>query len=65
MKFKDWLEANNKTIEDVAYKIKASRAAVFYWQQGKFKPSKPFMEKLFKLTKGQVTKEDFNGLHNA
>lgn len=59
MKFSDWLDETGKSIEDVAYKIKASRAAVFYWQQGKFKPSRVYMERLEKLTKGLVTLKDF------
>ena len=59
MKFADWLEEAKMTIEDVAYKLRACRATVFKWQQGKFKPSKVYQEKLFKLTKGKVTKEDF------
>lgn len=59
MKFEAWLIETGMKIEDVAYKLRACRATVFKWQQGKFKPSKVYMEKLFKLTKGKVTKEDF------
>lgn len=59
MKFIDWLEENGLKVEDIAYKLKTCRATVFNWKQGKFKPSQVYMEKLFKLTKGKVTKEDF------
>ncbi len=59
MKFSEWLVESGKTIEDVAYKLRACRSTVFKWQAGTFKPSKIYMEKLSKLTKGKVTKEDF------
>jgi DNA-binding transcriptional regulator YiaG len=59
MKFTEWLLESGLKVEDFAYKLRSCRATVFKWQQGKFKPSKVYMEKLLKLTKGKVTKEDF------
>ncbi len=59
MKLREWMEETGFTIEDIAYKLRASRSTVFKWQQGLFKPSNIFMDALTKLTKGKVTKEDF------
>jgi hypothetical protein len=61
MKLEKWMEKNNKTTVDIAYEIKTARSTVYKWLSGAFRPSRVFMERIHDLTKGRVTKDDFQG----
>ena len=59
MTLEEWMEKEGKTVEDIAYELRACRATVYKWRQKAFKPSNAYMEKIIALTDGQVTREDF------
>ncbi len=59
MKFKDWLEKENKSQDEVAKELDLSQVSICYYVNGQKIPRAETMQKIVAYTKGEVTANDF------
>jgi DNA-binding transcriptional regulator YiaG len=59
MQIEEWLQKNKMSPLEFSKKVNASRAAVYQWRIGKFKPNKFYQKIIHKETKGEVSYEDW------
>jgi DNA-binding XRE family transcriptional regulator len=59
MKLEEWLISKGIEFKQFAKKINASRATVWHWRTGKFKPNKFFQKIINKETSGDVSQKDW------
>jgi hypothetical protein len=59
MQIEEWLQKNNISPLEFSKKIDASRAALYKWRIGKFKPNKFYQKIIHRETQGEVSYSDW------
>lgn len=62
MKLETYIREKDITVESVAAQCGCSVQNVYYWMNGRHSPSKEHMQRIFELTGGAVTANDFYGI---
>ena len=62
MKLSDFFKINKTKVNDFAMQVGVVRSAVYSYAKGEKVPSRETMQKIYKLTNGQVTPNDFYDL---
>ena len=59
MQIEEWLEREKKSVNYLAGRLDVTRQTVYGWMNGDFLPSAQKLMKLYEITSGDVSLEDF------